>query len=144
MDGSTLWHPLVYVTSFSPRGNFPGTIPLFVLFFVLFCFVFWPHHSACGTLVPGPGIKPTSPALEGFNLWVGKSPWRRKWQPTPVFLPGESCGQRILVGYSPWGHKEWTRLGDNTALEAWSLSHWITREIPNSSVSRCKTESQRS
>ncbi len=32
--------------------------------------------------------------------------WRRKWQPTPVFLPGESHGQRSLVGYSPWGHKE--------------------------------------
>ena len=32
--------------------------------------------------------------------------WRRKWQPTPVFLPGESHGQRILVGYNPWGHKE--------------------------------------
>ena len=36
----------------------------------------------------------------------GKSPWRRKWQPTPVFLPGKSHGQRNLVGYSPWGHKE--------------------------------------
>ena len=33
-------------------------------------------------------------------------PWRRKWQPTPVFLPGELHGQRSLVGYSPWGHKE--------------------------------------
>ena len=33
-------------------------------------------------------------------------PWRRKWQPTPVFLPGEYHGQRILVGYSSWGHKE--------------------------------------
>ena len=32
-------------------------------------------------------------------------PWRRAWQPTPVFLPGESHGQRSLVGYSPWGHK---------------------------------------
>ena len=32
-------------------------------------------------------------------------PWRRKWQPTPVFLPGESHGQRSLVGYSPWGFK---------------------------------------
>ena len=41
-----------------------------------------------------------------FNLWVWKIPWRRKWQPTPVFLPGKSCGQRSLVGYSPWGHKE--------------------------------------
>ena len=33
-------------------------------------------------------------------------PWRRKWQPTPVFLPGESYGQRSLAGCSPWGHKE--------------------------------------
>ena len=38
--------------------------------------------------------------------WVGKFPWRRKWQPTPVFLPGESHGQRNLVGYSPRGRKE--------------------------------------
>ena len=35
-----------------------------------------------------------------------KIPWRREWQPTPVFLPGESHGQRSLVGYSPWGCKE--------------------------------------
>ena len=35
-----------------------------------------------------------------------KIPWRRKWQPTPVFLPGESHGQRSLVGYSPQGRKE--------------------------------------
>ena len=37
---------------------------------------------------------------------VGKIPWRRKWQPTPVFLPGEFHGQKSLAGYSPWGHKE--------------------------------------
>ena len=42
-----------------------------------------------------------------FNPWVGKILWRRVWQPTPVFLPGESHGQRSLLGYSPWGHKEW-------------------------------------
>ena len=36
----------------------------------------------------------------GFDPWVGKSPWRRKWQPTLVFLPGKSHGQRSLVGYS--------------------------------------------
>ena len=41
-----------------------------------------------------------------FDSWVGKIPWRRKRQPTPVFLPGEFHGQRRLVGYSPWGHKE--------------------------------------
>ena len=42
----------------------------------------------------------------GFDPWVGKIPWRRAWQPTPVFLPEESHGQRSLVGYSPRGHKE--------------------------------------
>ena len=42
----------------------------------------------------------------GFDLWVRKIPWRRKWQPTPVFLPREPHGRRSLVGYSPWGRKE--------------------------------------
>ena len=42
----------------------------------------------------------------GFDHRVGMIPWRRAWQPTPVFLPGESHGQRSLVGYSPHGHKE--------------------------------------
>ena len=38
-----------------------------------------------------------------LNPWVGKIPWRRKWQPTPVFLPEEFHGQRSLLGSSPWG-----------------------------------------
>ena len=38
-----------------------------------------------------------------FDPWVRKIPWRRAWQPTPVFTPGEFHGQRSLVGYSPWG-----------------------------------------
>ena len=42
----------------------------------------------------------------GFHPSVGKIPWRREWQPTPVFLPGEFHGERNLVGYSPWDHKE--------------------------------------
>ena len=42
----------------------------------------------------------------GFNPWVGKIPWRRKWQPTPVFLSGESQGQRSLADYSPKGYKD--------------------------------------
>ena len=65
--------------------------------------------------VPGflDGVNGKEPSCQcrrhkGFrpNPWVGKIPWRRAWQPTPVFLPGESHGQRSLVGYSPWGHKE--------------------------------------
>ena len=56
---------------------------------------------------PG-GVSGKEPACQcrrykrhGFNPWVRKIPWRRKWQPTPVFLPGESHGQRSLVDYSP-------------------------------------------
>ena len=41
-----------------------------------------------------------------FDPWVGKIPWRRAWQPTPVYLPGESPGQRSLGGYSLLGHTE--------------------------------------
>ena len=47
-----------------------------------------------------------SPAILGFDLWVRRILWRRKRQPTPVFLPGRSHRQRSLVGYSSWGYKE--------------------------------------
>ena len=54
------------------------------------------------------------PANEGdmreLDSCVGKIPWRRKWQPTPVFLSEEAHGPRSLVGYSPWEHK---RVGHN-------------------------------
>ena len=43
----------------------------------------------------------------GFDPWDEKIPWRSKWQSTPVLLPGKSHGRRSLVGYSPWGRKEW-------------------------------------
>ena len=42
----------------------------------------------------------------GSNPWVRKMPWRRAWLPTPVFSPGEPCGQRSLAGCSPQGLKE--------------------------------------
>ena len=41
-----------------------------------------------------------------FDPWVGKIPWSRKWQPTPILLPGTLHGQRSRVGYSPWGHSQ--------------------------------------
>ena len=53
----------------------------------------------------------------GFDPWVRKIPWRRKWQPTLVFLPGKSHGQRSLVSYSPRGwQKSWTQLSDETTI----------------------------
>ena len=53
--------------------------------------------------------------------------WRRKWQPTPVFLPGESQGWRNLVGYSPWVAQNWTRLSDFTSFISLT-SYFITGE----------------
>ena len=49
------------------------------------------------------GVKnlPANTGDTGFITWIEKIPWRRKWQPTPIFLPGKSHGQRSLVGYSP-------------------------------------------
>ena len=49
-----------------------------------------------------------------FDSWFRKIPWRRKWQPTPVFLPGKSHGQKGLESYSPWGHK---RVGQDLATK---------------------------
>ena len=58
---------------------------------------------------PG-GLRQQSICLQcgrpGFDPWIRKILWRRKWQPTPVLLPGKSHGQRSEVGYSPRGHKE--------------------------------------
>ena len=63
-----------------------------------------------------------------FNPWVGKIPWRRAWQPTPVFWPGEFHGQRSLACFRPWGHKEsnmteatehtYFRFGDETLYQS--------------------------
>ena len=51
---------------------------------------------------------------------VGKIPWSRKWQPTPVFLPIKFNGQRSLEGYSLWGHKESDRLNIYTYMWEWA------------------------
>ena len=73
----------------------------FIFFFFFFLFRSWGfpggadgEESACNARGPG------------FHPWVRKIPWRKKWLLTPVFLPEEFHGQRILVGYSPWGCKE--------------------------------------
>jgi len=51
-------------------------------------------------------ILPANAGERGSIPVLGRSPGEEKWQPTPVFLPGESRGQRSLAGYSPWGCKE--------------------------------------
>ena len=66
-----------------------------------------------------------------FNPWVGKIPWRRKWQPTPVSLSGKFHGQKSLAGYSPWGRKRAGRDLVTQQQDGVSLSTWNNRLVPN-------------
>ena len=62
--------------------------------------------SQVALVVKNPPAKPRRHKRQGFDPWVGKIPWRRAWQPTAIFLPGEPHGQRNVESYSPWGYKE--------------------------------------
>ena len=75
----------------------------------------------------------------GFDPWVRKIPWRRKWQPTPVFLPRKSRGQRSLEGYSPQDHKE-SNTTERILMLGNSLAHEYNQQIRNLQFS-CPTQS---
>ena len=66
--------------------------------------------------------------------WIRKSLWRRKWQPTPVILPGEFHGQRSLAGYSPWGCKSQAWLSNYHSSHTTSL---LSRRVPISFLPAC-------
>ena len=93
-------------------SSHPGMIYFWILLSCLLqlsLFWFLKHSLIC---FPG-GASDKEPSCQcrrcrrpRFDPSVGKILWRREWQPTPVFLPEESHGQRSLVGYSPWCHKE--------------------------------------
>ena len=72
----------------------------------------------------------------GFSACVGKIPWRRAWQPTPVFLPGEFFAQRSLAGYSPQGRKDsdMTKATQHTCTEANSWKTQRTGYLENATV----------
>ena len=69
-------------------------------------------HQVSGTVVKNPPANAGNAgdarvgSLDWEDPWIGKIPWRRKWQPAPVFLLGAFHGQRSLAGYSPWDRKE--------------------------------------
>ena len=71
-----------------------------------------------------------------FDPWVGKIPWRRAWQPTPVFLPGESHGQRRMVGYSSWAHKESDTLKATRVFVNPSSSLHFSADFPTTLVTQ--------
>ena len=86
----------------------------------------WGYLTSTG--VPGGSVVKESTCRcrrhkrHGFDPWVGKILWSRKWQPTPVFLPGKFHGQRSLEGYKPWGHKELDMTEHTHTLDLYSLS----------------------
>ena len=82
-------------------------------------------EHTCG-LPSGSVVRDLPITQEKFDPWVRKIPWRRKWQPTSVLLPGKFHGQRSLMDYSPWGHKEsdmpeWLTLSLFQLYFIWSL-----------------------
>ena len=76
-----------------------------------------PSTSKPSWVLPGGLGRKESTCNAGFNSWVRKIPWRKKWQPTPVFLPGKSHGQRSLAGYSSRGCRSQTQLLSDTEVE---------------------------
>ena len=97
-----------FSSSISPTNEYSGLISFRIDWFDLFevqgtLKSLLQHHNS--------QVAKKLPANAGgmrcrFDLWVGKIPWSRAWQLTPIFLPGELHGQRSLVVYSPWRHKE--------------------------------------
>ena len=102
-------------------------------FIVIFALLQW--FGARTTISPCMPIHTYMPILykesackcrrHGFSPWVNKIPWRKTCQPTPIFLPGKSHGQRRLVGYSPWGRKEWDMTEHSAVTHLLSTRAWI-------------------
>ena len=101
-------HPLALLTTVLPKGNLTShsrmsgsewlTTPLWLSGSLGSFFVMLFHKK--------PAWQFRRLKRHRFNIWVRKFPWRRAWQPTLVFLPGEAHEQMSLMGYSPWGRKE--------------------------------------
>ena len=107
-------------------------------------------HLPLGRKQTCPWLSRSRICLQGrrhrFDPWVRKIPWRRKWQPTPVFLPGKSHGQRSLVGYSTWGLKHdracmHCTLPPSTFALNSTLSWFTVHQIPHSSTASILVES---
>ena len=100
--------PIPIISAFIVTSVFAGHLCVFTCFLVLTCFMvlmglpWWLSDKESACQCRG----------REFDPWVGKIPWRKKWQPIPIFLPGVHHGQRSVVGYSPWVTKSWTWLSN--------------------------------
>ena len=82
------------------------TLILYVYLFIYMWYILLLWRILTSFLGASDGKRLPRVGRPGFDPWVRKIPWRKEWQPTPVFLPGEFHGQRSLLGYSPWSCKE--------------------------------------
>ena len=78
---------------------------------------------------------PSANVGDSFNPWVRKIPWRREWQPTPEFLPGEVHGQRSLVSYSP---RDYERVGHNLVTKLQGNIHTLQPVDPKETIWKSK------
>ena len=94
----------------------------------------WQTQAFCSSILdllmttfvfPGGSMVMNPPAKQEMRVQSlgGEKPWRRKWQPTPIFLPGKSHAQRSLVGYGPWGCKEFYTTEQRNNNSMTPLSH---------------------
>ena len=122
MYPSSLWH-FPRLSLFHWHGHFGGVLagclvgcPTTGNCLVFFSWLDWIYGfcQASQVVLVVKNIPARRHKIPGLSPWVRKIPWRRKWQSMPVFLPGESHGQRSLAGYSPWGHKELAQLSTCT------------------------------
>ena len=91
--------------------------------------IFHPLSSHSHSKYPSSSVVPACQCTRhGFHPWIRTIPWRRKWQPTPIFLPGKSHGQRSLAGNTPWGCKQ------QTMTQRWSVR---ARARTHTHVPRC-------
>ena len=81
--------------------NWKIGIDIYMLLYVKYGLPRWLGGKESACLLPAREVEG-----HGSDRSVMKTPWRKKWQPTPVFLPEKSHGQRSLAGHSPWGCKE--------------------------------------
>ena len=122
---SSLPHPLIPLCT--PTKNPPKCV-------VFQLYELWQELQRQNSFLNNPNFA-SSCGIAGFDSWVGKLLWRRKWQPTPVLLPGKFRGWRILVGYSPWGRKE----SDMTEQLHWSMRRWlmVVMKVAIPDLTRC-------
>ena len=114
------------------RGAGIGTLTLQVSHRALWCSYFKSDNVGCWGFPGGSDGKRVCLQCRrpGFDPWVGKIPWRRKWQPTLVLLPGKSHGWRSLVGYSPWSHKESDMTERLHFTSMWAANHILIHSEP--------------